>query len=1244
MQIALTEGRAMIENRREHWQRASSVLTVSLCLFQLLHCVRSLCAADPTSRGQGAPSKHPTAALLSRDDSVLTPLVEQRLLANVDATWLDRNAFQSLLAEQKLQALVAASAGTERAKIGKILKADLLVVLTTSAKPKSATIIVWKTDHGLRLAARTIPLGEKPETDAATVTEIVSRAVARHADSIKEIVAVPPLVSGNLTYEYNHLQGAYAALLAEALDDQPGILLVELAEAEAIGKELTSAGKESTVRRRLPIYLLGEFRHQGTGSDARVRLQIRAMRGEQKLGQRESTLRPDEVPALLRSAARELIGGKQDAEKTPNAKVEARQLTDRAVDLQQLGQWQESMSLLEAALLLEPSEERHYRAVVACSHLSRNYGYWSKMTEDDKKAGRRFYIRGLEHLEEFFSTAGKVEGAHFGGPREFAFTYPSFDFKLYLTEPSNSDVVAAVEKEREILLRILHQRVRGGYRDEAWIFSTLRHSLTKQEYFDLMYRLSVDFKGLPGQKERLQLYLLTSFGAKGCRCPEGDKLIARLEKSDDAELRGLGAWLRMERDQDQRAMGPRAIADGPRSIPTSQAAQFKVVEFPVIDRPSKGRILSGFLGCIPAGGNREIVWDHNHIYKVESKEGLEELWSTDDSAIVFGAVYDGRFVWATVHRGFSPPFLVVIDPDRGTVRQFAEGSGLPIQPQEKLPPHTYQDIRVAPISLGCACVAGGFGRGWIAIVKFDPSAERSLLVDVIHEAPHTWDGANTQFALDPAAAFQPQSMAVLTDWTAGGPGKQFRILLGRTDGNHTDIGSHPLLIDPAAKSVHVVSSGHHFSFAAAWPLSHGSFGIHKGSVYFRAFASDRRSHHLYRLGFPELEPVSVMDEPPEGCVVSYDGNLYIAGEKWWRLHDDGRLDDFGVTPWTYDINSVDSRWVGESRNDKQPRPLINAIFSSRYFGLLATTHNRSASNQNDKWVTYLVSLREDKAKPAVPIVTAASQREAEQQKAVSAASEAINRNPKDAAAWDRRARTYQHFGEWKKAEADATEALRLDPKFAVAYNTRAVCRLYLGDVEKGTADLTEAIQLNPKFAEAYNNRGVVRFRKGDMEGAEADFTAAIGANPKFALAYCDRGAMYKKKREFDRAIADYTEAIRISPTYAPSFTGRADVYENQGETKLAWKDRAEERCITAAELLTQGNLSGAEACLDRALKLDPNHAQAYHQRGVLRTKKGDAAGAAEDFAKAAQLDPSSPGDSPAPAPKKASNDLEKNPK
>ncbi len=71
-------------------------------------------AADRETSGSEAPSPRPTAAYLNTDASPLGALLEQRLLANARAVWLERNAVEAVQREQQLQSLLSAAAVGER--------------------------------------------------------------------------------------------------------------------------------------------------------------------------------------------------------------------------------------------------------------------------------------------------------------------------------------------------------------------------------------------------------------------------------------------------------------------------------------------------------------------------------------------------------------------------------------------------------------------------------------------------------------------------------------------------------------------------------------------------------------------------------------------------------------------------------------------------------------------------------------------------------------------------------------------------------------------------------------------------------------------------------------------------------------------------------------------------------------------------------------------------------------------------
>jgi tetratricopeptide (TPR) repeat protein len=81
------------------------------------------------------------------------------------------------------------------------------------------------------------------------------------------------------------------------------------------------------------------------------------------------------------------------------------------------------------------------------------------------------------------------------------------------------------------------------------------------------------------------------------------------------------------------------------------------------------------------------------------------------------------------------------------------------------------------------------------------------------------------------------------------------------------------------------------------------------------------------------------------------------------------------------------------------------------------------------------------------------------------------------------------------------------------------------------------------------------------------------------------------------AIPHFDRAIRLNPRHAEAYTNRG----------IAWREK--------------GDPSGAIADLDKAIKLNPKYAPAYGDRGITRPVRGKDAEAQQDFARCFDLDP-----------------------
>jgi tetratricopeptide (TPR) repeat protein len=168
-------------------------------------------------------------------------------------------------------------------------------------------------------------------------------------------------------------------------------------------------------------------------------------------------------------------------------------------------------------------------------------------------------------------------------------------------------------------------------------------------------------------------------------------------------------------------------------------------------------------------------------------------------------------------------------------------------------------------------------------------------------------------------------------------------------------------------------------------------------------------------------------------------------------------------------------------------------------------------------------------------------------------------------------------------------------------------------------------QAGPKTAGAFLDRGIMFAMRGDYELAIADFTDAIALNNKLSAAYMLRGrAVYGSATEilsagenfssiivrstsgkitasqgqaYDKAIADYTQAIRLDPNNAVAYRERGVALSQKGDNDKAIAD------------------------YNQAIRLNPNYARAYINRGNAYDDKGDYDKAIADYNQAIRLDP-----------------------
>lgn len=169
-------------------------------------------------------------------------------------------------------------------------------------------------------------------------------------------------------------------------------------------------------------------------------------------------------------------------------------------------------------------------------------------------------------------------------------------------------------------------------------------------------------------------------------------------------------------------------------------------------------------------------------------------------------------------------------------------------------------------------------------------------------------------------------------------------------------------------------------------------------------------------------------------------------------------------------------------------------------------------------------------------------------------------------AWDyiRRGLRAKAEGQMEEAIQEYSKAIDKDPRNAAAYNNRGIVYDDLEQYKRAIEDYDKAIELNPNNVLAYNNRGVAYDNLGEYEKAIEDYDKAIKLDPDYAAAYNNRGVIYNALGQYEKAIECYTQAIKLDPQYKTAYQNRAEAYRAIGKEELAEADeKAAEKCESA---------------------------------------------------------------------------------
>jgi tetratricopeptide (TPR) repeat protein len=124
---------------------------------------------------------------------------------------------------------------------------------------------------------------------------------------------------------------------------------------------------------------------------------------------------------------------------------------------------------------------------------------------------------------------------------------------------------------------------------------------------------------------------------------------------------------------------------------------------------------------------------------------------------------------------------------------------------------------------------------------------------------------------------------------------------------------------------------------------------------------------------------------------------------------------------------------------------------------------------------------------------------------------------------------YHRSGKLREAIDVYTEAVEKDPKSAEAYNWRGMAYEDLGELNKALADFSKALEISINYADVYNNRGEVYRKQNKIAEAMSDYSRAASLEKTFAEPHYNMAIILEAQKKNDQALREYETYLKLKP-------------------------------------------------------------------------------------------------------------------
>ena len=203
-----------------------------------------------------------------------------------------------------------------------------------------------------------------------------------------------------------------------------------------------------------------------------------------------------------------------------------------------------------------------------------------------------------------------------------------------------------------------------------------------------------------------------------------------------------------------------------------------------------------------------------------------------------------------------------------------------------------------------------------------------------------------------------------------------------------------------------------------------------------------------------------------------------------------------------------------------------------------------------------------------------------------------------------------------EAFAELNKAIQLDPNRVESYLSLARFYIVTNERDKAEEVYRKAISVNPNSALAHTEYGRFLGQGNRQQEAEAELLKAIEVGPTDRNARFVLASFYLVNRQFDKAEEAFKGLAALQADKPESQAVLADFYSAINRTDDAVRiyqdiiakspDYLQGRYRLGEILLTRGDIQGANAQIDEALKKDKNDRQALLLRARMKAQRGQA--------------------------------------